>query len=205
MRLAEREDMIGALIPIMRFISAVNVRILRIGSSIAWVALALMVVIILLQVIFRYVFNSALSWPDEAARFLMLWMAGLVAPLAYRHGGFVAIDMLASALPKKAALVLSLILLAISALVVAYAIRFGWGHAMGFGGNFDSSSLKIPLDWIGMESVRVKLRYMYASLLVCMILLQSVNLELILRNIIGFIHPEMVEPEDAGFEMAGAD
>jgi len=33
-----------------------------------------MVIVILLQVFFRYVLNNALPWPDELARFLMLWM-----------------------------------------------------------------------------------------------------------------------------------
>ncbi len=39
-----------------------------------------MVVCILIQVFFRYVLNNALPWPDEAARFLMLWMTGFIAP-----------------------------------------------------------------------------------------------------------------------------
>ena len=125
--------------------------LLRIGRNIAWFALALMVVVILLQVVFRYVFNSALPWPDEVARFLMLWMTGLIAPSAMRWGGFVAIDMLEMALPKRAGLFLTLILLCLSAIVLVMAIQFGWKHTMGFGGNFDSSSMKLPLDWIGME------------------------------------------------------
>ena len=59
-----------------------------------------MVFVILLQVCFRYLFNNALPWPDEAARFCMLWMTGLIAPAAYRVGGFVTIDMLGRALPR---------------------------------------------------------------------------------------------------------
>lgn len=52
-----------------------------IGSYLSILALALMVLIILLQVFCRYVLNNALPWPDEAARFLMLWFAGLMAPV----------------------------------------------------------------------------------------------------------------------------
>ena len=40
-----------------------------IGSYLSILALALMVLIILLQVFRRYVMNNALPWPDEAARF----------------------------------------------------------------------------------------------------------------------------------------
>ena len=52
-----------------------------IGSYLSILALALMVLIILLQVFCRYVLNYALPWPDEAARFLMLWLTGLMAPV----------------------------------------------------------------------------------------------------------------------------
>ena len=52
-----------------------------ISSYLSILALALMVLIILLQVFCRYVLNNALPWPDEAARFLMLWFAGLMAPV----------------------------------------------------------------------------------------------------------------------------
>ncbi len=57
-----------------------------IGSYLSTVALALMLLIILLQVFCRYVLNNALPWPDEAARFFMLWLTGLTAPVAMRHG-----------------------------------------------------------------------------------------------------------------------
>lgn len=46
-----------------------------IGRQLSVFAMGLMVVIILTQVFFRYVLNNALPWPDEAARFLMLWLA----------------------------------------------------------------------------------------------------------------------------------
>ncbi len=197
--------MTTALSSLLVAIMAANSFVLRIGRFVAWVALALMVLVILTQVFFRYVLNNALPWPDEAARFLMLWMTGLIAPSAYRWGGFVAIDMVPAALPKRTALVLMLILLALSAAVLTVAIGFGWGHTMGFGGNFDSSSLKLPLDMIGFESIKLKLRYMYASLLVGVIMLLAVNVELILRTILEILDPEITLPGDDGVIVAGAD
>ena len=69
---------------LLKSLVLLNTFILRIGRHLAWIAIGLMVVIILVQVFFRYGLNSALPWPDEAARFLMLWMTGLIAPSAYR-------------------------------------------------------------------------------------------------------------------------
>lgn len=174
----------------------VNTWILRIGRTIAWISLALMVVVILTQVLFRYVMNNALPWPDEAARFLMLWMTGLMAPSAYRWGGFVAIDMLESAMPRAAAAALSLVLLAMSLIVLLIAVQHGHNHTMGFGGNFDSSSLRLPLDLIGLETVKVKLRYMYASLYICVLLLILVNIELLIRAAFKLLSPGSQLPSD---------
>ena len=197
--------MAQALSSLLVIIMTVNSFILRIGRFVAWISLALMVLVILLQVVFRYLFNNALPWPDEAARFLMLWMTGLVAPSAYRWGGFVAIDMVPTALPKRLGLSLMLVLLILSAAVLFVAIGFGWGHTMGFGGNFDSSSLKIPLDLIGLESIKVKLRYMYASLLVGVTLLLMINVELVIRTIVELLDPDISLPGDDQVIAAGAD
>ena len=41
----------------------------QVGRNLSVLAMALMVVIILTQVFFRYALNNALPWPDEAARF----------------------------------------------------------------------------------------------------------------------------------------
>ncbi|MEP2531409.1 TRAP transporter small permease subunit [Shimia sp.] len=188
---------------VLNLLAWVNTWLLRVGRTIGWMALALMVIVILTQVFCRYVLNSALPWPDEAARFLMLWMTGLVAPSAYRWGGFVSIDMLASALPKAVAAALTIVLLLMSLAVLLVAVEHGHKHTVGFGGNFDSSSLKIPADWIGLESIKVKLRYMYGSLYLCVLLLVSVNVELLLRSVFMLVSPNASLPDDdgSGFEM----
>ena len=58
----------AAIIAILRPLTWLNTMLLRIGRNIAWVAMGLMVLIIVLQVVFRYVLNDALSWSEEAAR-----------------------------------------------------------------------------------------------------------------------------------------
>lgn len=172
--------------------------VLRIGRGIAVVAIALMVAAILIQVFFRYVLNNALPWPDEAARFMMLWMTGLIAPTAYRRGGFVAIDMVQMALPPRLGAVLSLILLAVAGAVLAMAVRIGWSEVTGFGGQFATASLWIP--WID-GWVRVPRSWMMASLLVGVVLLLIVNVELVLRSLITLLGGEReLRPLPAGEE-----
>ncbi len=194
------------MLGLLRPVAFLNTHALRLCRQLAWIALALMVMVILTQVVFRYIFNNALAWPDEAARFLMLWMVGLMAPSAFRWNGFVAIDMLPRALPRASGLILTLLLLLLSLAVMLAAVGHGYKHTFGFGGRFDSSSLRLPLDWFGMDTVKLKLRYMYASLFVCILLLISVNVELVLRTLITLVRPEAELPgDDAPDDMVGAD
>ena len=182
------------MLALLRPIAWINTHILRVGRQIAWMALALMVLVILAQVFFRYVLNNALAWPDEAARFLMLWMTALIAPSAMRWGGFVSIDMLPRALPRVPSLTLGLILLTLSLVVLVTALGHGYNHTFGFGGRFDSASLRLPLDWVGFETVKVKLHYMYGSLLLCVVLLIMVTVELILRMLVTLVSPDAKLP-----------
>ena len=156
--------------------------VLKLSSAVAIVAITAMVISILVQVYFRYVIGNALPWPDEFARFCMLWMTGLMAPVAYRQGGMVAIDMLPDMLGKRSAAILSLALFLISLLVLVMGIKLGLKH-VNSGWLFSSATLKVPLSLVGMETIKLKLAYMYSSLWIGLILLTSVNIELILKSL----------------------
>ena len=177
----------GGLLAVLAPLGFVNESALKIGRAVGCIAVALMVVAILLQVFFRYVLNNALPWPDEAARFCMLWMAGLMAPTALRRGGFVAIDMFGRALPSKMGQVLNLMLFAISLAVLIVALEIGWGEITGFSGKFKTASLYVPVSFGFDEWLRVPRSWMMASLVVGLVLLISVNIELILRGIVALM------------------
>lgn len=177
----------GALLVVLTPLRLLNEAALAMGRAIGIVAVALMVVAILVQVFFRYALNNALPWPDEAARFCMLWMTGLMAPTAFRRGGFVAIDTLVRLLPKGLAAGLSLFLLCLSLGVLLVAVRIGWSEVTGFAGRFATASLYVPTDLSFENWFRVPRSWMMASLLVGVTLLISVNVELILRTIIRMV------------------
>ena len=175
----------GGLLAVLAPIGFVNGAALKLGRAIGGLAVACMVLAILIQVFFRYVLNNALPWPDEAARFCMLWMAGLMAPTAFRRGGFVAIDMLAHALPSRVGQVLNLFLFTVSLVVLLVALEIGWGEITGFAGKFKTASLYVPT--LSGEWFRVPRSWMMLSLVVGLILLVSVNIELILRSIVALL------------------
>jgi len=172
------------LIFIMQVLCKFNNFILRICRNLGVLAVVLMVVAILIQVFFRYILNNALPWPDEAARFCMLWMTGLMAPTAFRRGGFVAIDFINQFIPSIINVILSMVLLSLSLLVLFTSVQIGYAEVTGFGGRFATASLYIPVSIDLQNWYRIPRSWMMMSLLIGCVLLILVNLELIGRNII---------------------
>jgi len=187
----------GGLTSVLAPIALVNETALRLGRAVGIVAIALMVIAILIQVFFRYVLGNALPWPDEAARFCMLWMTGLMAPTAFRRGGFVAIDMVPLMLPRVLGQVLTLFLLFVSLVVLLVAVNIGWSEVTGFGGKFATAALYLPTSFGFDEWYRVPRSWMMASLLVGVVLLIAVNIELILRSVITLMGGGDLLPEIA--------
>ncbi|MGZ2257454.1 TRAP transporter small permease subunit [Roseobacter sp. A03A-229] len=174
----------GALLAVMTPLRLVNEVVLKLGRGLGVVAVALMVAAILIQVFYRYVLNNALPWPDEAARFCMLWMTGLMAPTAFRRGGFVAIDTVVRLLPERIGAVISLLLLFLSLGVLVVGAQIGWSEVTGFAGKFATASLYLPTSLSFENWFRVPRSWMMASLLFGVMVLISVNVELILRALV---------------------
>ena len=178
-----RSGMLDMMLMAIRPLQWVNDIAGRIGRALSVFAIAVMVIVILTQVFFRYVLNNALPWPDEAARFMMLWLTGLMAPVAFRQGGMVAITSVLESFPRPLFKLTSLLLLCLSLLVLIVSFQLGWKH-VNSGWLFSSSSLKVPLYLIGMKSVKIKLAWMYMSLFTGVCLMILVNVELILRALV---------------------
>lgn len=81
-----------------------NTIIAIIDRLIRWIiisATAGMMGIICMQVFCRFILNNALSWPEEAARFLMVWSLFLAAAYALRSREHVGLNYFVDRLPKK--------------------------------------------------------------------------------------------------------
>ncbi|WP_412563808.1 TRAP transporter small permease [Thalassobius sp. MITS945101] len=195
----------GALLAAARLLNGILTPLLAAGRWIGVLAIAVMVIVILIQVFCRYVLNSALPWPDEAARFCMLWMAGLMAPTAFRAGSFVAIDTIEAVLPKTAIRLLSLFLLCVSLAVLVIAVQIGWKEVNGIGGRFATASLYLPTS-ISFDSwFRIPRSWMMTSLLVGIALLILVNIELLIRGLARLFGRGAELPQLPGTIASGAE
>lgn len=108
------------------YLSRVN-GVLLAGCRLATIGLMIAIAAtIIAGVFYRYVLNDALSWSEEVSKFLMVWLTFTGAPIALRHGGHVAIELLPNALPARLRqLVLLVTFLIILALMVVF-VHQGW-------------------------------------------------------------------------------
>lgn len=171
------------LVAVCNGLGLMNAGLLAVARWAGALCMAGMVIVILLQVFCRYVLGSALAWPEEASRFMMLWATGLMAPTAFRRGGFVAIDMVVRLLPQVVATLLAMVLLMMAGLVIWIGLGIAWSEVTGLGGRFQTDSLRVPVSLDLSVWAKVPKSAMMASMLVGLALLFSVAVELFLRNL----------------------
>ncbi len=108
-------------------------------------------------------------------------------------------------LPATAARLLNLVLLVVSLVVLVAAVQIGWREVTGLGGRFASASLFLPTSLDFSDWYRVPRSWMMASIPVGLMLLISVNVELILRILAQLgrrPRPAPIEGLDAGLRGA---
>lgn len=95
--------------------------------------LAAMSLLIFVQVIMRYVFNNSLSWSEELARYMFVWMVYLAIGYAAKERKHIKIDAALWIFPKKIRpyiqMIGDLIVLVFSAFIIKtsfeYFLRIG--------------------------------------------------------------------------------
>lgn len=90
--------------------------------------LATMLAIMGLQIIYRYALNDSLIWAEEMCRYLLIWVSFLAVVDAYERGEIAAVTMLRDALPRRAGLVLTMVVevlgIVLMAVLVVYGLRY---------------------------------------------------------------------------------
>lgn len=108
------------------------------------VLLVAMTLVVFLQVFFRYVVNAPLSWPEEAARILIVWLSFVGAYMAMRENKHLGFGLLVEKLPvrmQKAVGVAGRISVVIFLLVV---VREGYAFA--------ASNIDVPMPYTDIST-----------------------------------------------------
>ncbi|MDM8167994.1 TRAP transporter small permease [Roseovarius sp.] len=111
-------------------------------------SLALLVVVLALQVIFRYVFQIGLTWSEEISRFAFVWFVYISASLAAQRGTHIRVTLFVNLIPggRNIALLLAdAIWIAFNLFVVAAGVML-IQRTLAY--PVYSTALFLPLAWL---------------------------------------------------------
>lgn len=89
------------------------------------VILGSLLVIVAAQVFFRYVLNASLTWSEEIARYLLIWLTFVGATVGIRRHAHIAVDIAVRALPAPARRVAALAALGCTAALLMILLAAG--------------------------------------------------------------------------------
>lgn len=99
----------------------------RVEMALAKLCLLTMIVVVGMQVLFRYAFNHPLTWPEELSGFLLIWMTFLVADILVKRKGHVEVEFFAEKLSPRgqviAALIVNLYIIVFLVFLIFSSIR----------------------------------------------------------------------------------
>lgn len=78
-------------------------------------ATMVMILLIFLQVIMRYLFNSSLAWSEELARYVFVWQVWMAVPYAVIKGRHIRLEVLVDHVGSRGRFVLDMIFFLVSA------------------------------------------------------------------------------------------
>jgi TRAP-type C4-dicarboxylate transport system permease small subunit len=130
--------------------SDINKLIEKYEKALDWLTSGILVallLIVLAQIVSRYLFNSSLSWTEEAARYLMIWGVLLGVSLSYLNGYLIAIETFVDRFPASVRKVVQvankLLSLFFTGLLTVYGVNL-----CILGTQMEAPSLEISYLWI---------------------------------------------------------
>ena len=129
---------------IFTMLGSINRLIGQVGVFFGSLFIAIMTLLVILGVFFRYVLNNSLTWVEDVSLIMMVTTAFLVAPFAYRSGANVAIEFISGLLRGPLVRVMRIVInLLVLWLIYRYfleslgLVKRGWGIRVN----------TIPIPW----------------------------------------------------------
>lgn len=169
----------------------INSWISRIFRNIAAALVAGMVGVVLLQVVFRYVLNNALSWSEEVAIYLMVWMTFLVAPIAYRESLNVALNLFTGWIKGRVLYLLMIVLDVLVMVLIVYLFR-------------EAVDLIDRNQRVTARTIDITMAYVFMALPIGYVAMFLAGIERILKEVRNLIEPPKRPdaPAPAGSQLA---
>lgn len=111
----------------------------------------LMVVVTLLEVTARNIFNHSFAWSEEFSRFLLVWITFIGASVVYKKGELVALDVLEKLSEKTRKIVFVIIQIVVIAFIAVLTY-------LGFNTTFSATIMNQTATGVG-----ISMMYVYIS------------------------------------------
>jgi len=89
------------------------------------VLFTILILVVFSQVVFRYVFNNPLTWAEEMARYLQVWIVLLAAAAAIRTGSHISVDYATHDLSSRYKYFLNIIITFLTILFLCIVTVYG--------------------------------------------------------------------------------
>lgn len=135
------------------------------------IVLMSMVLMIFVNALLRYVFNSGISATEELSRYAFVWVSALGAILGYYADKHVGIDLLVKALHGLPKLIIQLIAEVVVLCVIFVIIRGGWLYFIQTY-NLDSAAIAIPMGLITVTPLIIGVAFLPKT---CMLIVDHIK------------------------------
>ena len=133
------------------------------------------------SIFFRYVLNNSITWSEEIAKYLMVWMVFVGAPVAMVQSRHIAIEMFPNLFRPRIRALIFLIINLLIVLTMAFWTYRGFTYTVGGMSQVMSSFDKIPLGVV------------FASIPFGSCIMMIISFQISLNQILVIIDPEKYE------------
>lgn len=119
-------------------------------KTLSGIVLGLMILLVLVQVLFRYVLKLPVAEAEEFARFSLIWAVMLGSTIAVRQKSHIAVEFFVDMFPPAVQRIIRSIAYFAYLAFMAILVIYGWKLAIK-GMTQISPSTQIPVGWIAMS------------------------------------------------------
>ena len=138
---------------------------------ICFALLITMTLVMFVGVVFRYVFNSSLSWSEELSRYLFIWFIFLSTSYAVTEKAHIRVESLNRVVPKKIRPYINIVGKIIWFALGLFVTYLGIKYAMTMNGSV-SAAMKIPMSIVYLG---IPLGYFLMSLRLLSQIIESIK------------------------------
>ena len=128
-----------------RSIQKVDKCLSMIENAVIILGLSAMFLILLAQVIMRYVFSRPLTWSEEAARFIFVYVSFIGISYAYRQKGHIRMDVVVNLFPQAVRRGLEVLINLGTIALFCYMIPFSF-RFIGIQAGVKATATHIPMS-----------------------------------------------------------